>query len=145
MQRWKNHNVQHRHREQLCHFHLDIGWSSRWWLGRYINYDSKGYPGEAVQVLEDDYQINVKQRTFNGKFKWPEQPDCIFYKRQSIVRTILPPVPVGARNQFEFTQTGIFLLLNWCRQMLQKPMPPVFNPVDLWKKMINHCNNNKSD
>ena len=96
-----------------------------------INYDSKGYTGEPVQVLEDDYQINVKQRPLNEKFKWPEQPDCIFYKRQSIVRTILPPVPVGASNQFEFTQTGIFLLLNWCRQMLQKPMVPVFNPLDL--------------
>ena len=34
-----------------------------------INYDSKGYTGEPVQVLEDDYQINVMQRTFNGKFK----------------------------------------------------------------------------
>ena len=73
-----------------------------------INYDTNHYTGEVVDRMENDFKVNVMHRTFNGKFKWPENADCILYKSSSIVRKITPPVPVGNRNQFDFPDIDIY-------------------------------------
>ena len=74
----------------------------------FANYDTKHYPGEVVDRIENDFKVNVMHRTFYGKFKWPENADCILYKSLSIVRKITPPVPLGKCNQFDFPDIGIY-------------------------------------
>jgi len=70
----------------------------------FVLYDGEEFPGEVTSVLDGpEYRVNVMHPT-RGYFKWPLDVDCIVYKKQSILRKVAPPIPIGNRGQFTFIE-----------------------------------------
>ena len=70
----------------------------------FVRYDRKTYPGEVTSVVGADIEVSVMRPTFSGNWKWPDNPDRIFYTQLDIVQKISPPVPVDSRGQFRFEE-----------------------------------------
>ena len=67
-----------------------------------VKYDNQTYPGEVTSVKGNHIDVSVMHPTFNQNWKWPDNPDQIFYYQDDIVKRVSPPVPVGSRGQFKF-------------------------------------------
>lgn len=66
-----------------------------------VMYDGENYPGEITNVIGQEIQVQVMHRAGNY-FKWPCNPDKIYYTQDDILKKIQPPVVVGSRGQFRF-------------------------------------------
>lgn len=66
-----------------------------------VNYDGLIFPGEVTACGETDAEISVMHRSGNA-WRWPINPDKIFYEHQNILRQISPPKASGNRGQFNF-------------------------------------------
>ena len=66
-----------------------------------IKYDSIEFPGEVTTCCENETEVNVMHRSGNA-WRWPTNPDKIFYNHENILRQINPPQVSGNRGQFNF-------------------------------------------
>ena len=68
-----------------------------------VKYDSTNYPGEILQIINNEFQVNVMNK--RGKFwRWPQKEDKIFNTSNNIVKCIESPQVAGSHGQFEFHQ-----------------------------------------
>lgn len=62
-----------------------------------VLYDDQQYPGEVTSTLNGEFEVCVMHRA--GKyFKWPDQPDKIFYKQSCIVKKLEGPPALVTEN-----------------------------------------------
>ena len=66
-----------------------------------VNYDGLKFPGEVTTCGENDAEVSVMHRSGNA-WRWPTNPDKIFYQHQNFLRQINPPKASGNRGQFTF-------------------------------------------
>ena len=66
-----------------------------------VRYDGLEFPGEVTSCSETDAEVNVMHRS-GSAWRWPTNPDKIFYERANILRQINPPKAAGHRGQFTF-------------------------------------------
>ena len=59
-----------------------------------VQYDGKNFLGEITHIKGADRRVSVMYNARRGKGKWPEKPDSIYYKPETILARIEPPVPV---------------------------------------------------
>ena len=58
------------------------------------SYDGLEFPGEITSCGETDAEVNVIHRS-GSAWRWPTNPDKIFYEHANIVRQINPPKAAG--------------------------------------------------
>ena len=68
-----------------------------------MKYDSTNYPGEILQIVNNEFQVNVTNKS-GEIWRWSQKEDKIFYVSNNIVKRIEPPQVAGLRGQFEFHQ-----------------------------------------
>ena len=68
-----------------------------------VKYDSTNYPGEILQIVNNQFQVNVMSK--NVKFwRRPQKEDKIFCTSHNIVKHIEAPQVAGLCRQFDFHQ-----------------------------------------
>ena len=68
-----------------------------------VSYDGHEYPGEVLEVKEDELKVSVVLNDNGLTWHWPRNPDAIFYHLESVIRKRNPPIPNGERNfMFDF-------------------------------------------
>lgn len=66
-----------------------------------VKYDDDVYPGEVVGIVGQETEVKVMHKS--GSFwKWPEVPDILFYKIETVVQKVAAPQVAGSRGQFKF-------------------------------------------
>lgn len=65
--------------------------------------ESPLYPGCITQINGDEIEVSVMHKAV-GHFKGPTVEDKIFYTQENIVKKISPPIQIGSRGQFTFTE-----------------------------------------
>ena len=76
-------------------FPVEVG---QWFV---VAYDGIEFPGEVVTCGETDVEVNVMHQSRNA-WKWPTNPDKIYYLYDNILRQLDPPTVAGSRGQFTF-------------------------------------------
>ena len=66
-----------------------------------VLYDGIEFPGEVVACGESEAEVSVMHRSGNS-WRWPRNPDRIYYPLENIVRQIDAPTVTGSRGQFTF-------------------------------------------
>ena len=66
-----------------------------------VRYDGLEFPGEVTSCGETDVEVNVIHRS-GSTWRWPTNPDKIFYKHANILRRINPPRAAVHHGQFTF-------------------------------------------
>lgn len=66
-----------------------------------VRYDGLEFPGEVTSCGETDAEVNV-MHTSGSAWRWPTNPDKIFYEHANILRQINPPRAAGHHGQFIF-------------------------------------------
>ena len=66
-----------------------------------VRCDGLEFPGEVTSCGETDAEVNV-MHTSGSAWRWPTNPDKIFYEHANILRWINPPRAAGHRGQFKF-------------------------------------------
>ena len=74
-----------------------------------VRYDGLEFPGEITSCDETDAEVNVMHRS-SSAWRWPTNPDKIFYEHANILRQINPPKAAGHRDQFTFDDIQIIKL-----------------------------------
>ncbi len=70
-----------------------------WFL---VKYDEEYFPGEVLEVgEEDDFLISV-MHSAGKNWKWPSPKDITFYFREQIIRKLGEPVVVNNREHYKF-------------------------------------------
>ena len=67
-----------------------------------VEYNGKSYPWEVKLVGKEDVQVSVLHRQFAQNWKWPKNPDVIFYKYCNVLRKLTTPEPVGTGDRLSF-------------------------------------------
>ena len=70
--------------------------SEEYIVGKFVivNYDNKPFVGQITKLHADNIEVNcMVQHGKRNVFKWPEKPDCIFYRIDQIVSVIAEPEP----------------------------------------------------
>ena len=67
-----------------------------------VKYDNKDFPGEVVNIIGSEFEVNVMHRSGAAFWRWPEKDDHIFYNRADIIKQLTPPQVAGSRGQFKF-------------------------------------------
>ena len=66
-----------------------------------VEYEGVIYPGEVKAVGADDYKVSGMVSA--GKnWKWPVNPDKIYYPKQKVVKKLKSPFTVNHRGHFNF-------------------------------------------
>ena len=63
-------------------------------LKKNTEYDGNNFPGEITHINGADRRVSVMYKARRGKWKWPEKPDSFYYKPETILARIEPPVPL---------------------------------------------------
>src|SRR4029434_1576623 len=59
-----------------------------------VNSDNKPFVDQITNLHADNIEVNcMVQHGKRNVFKWPEKPDCIFYRRDQIISVIAEPEP----------------------------------------------------
>lgn len=59
-----------------------------------VSYDNKPFVGQITKLHADSIEVNcMVQHGKRNVFKWPDNPDCIFYPRDQIISIISKPEP----------------------------------------------------
>ena len=70
-----------------------------WFL---VEYDGENFPGEVLEVgEEDDFLISV-MHSAGINWKWPSTKDITFYCREHIIRKLGEPIIVNNREHYRF-------------------------------------------
>ena len=69
-----------------------------------VAYEGETFPGEVIELgaTNTDLRVNVMHQA-GGYWRWPKDPDQIFYLRENVIIKISLPVVVGSRGQYMFT------------------------------------------
>jgi len=69
-----------------------------------VNYDGVKYPGEVTAIGdEDDFRVSVMQPAGKQYWKWPDEDDNIFYRRDKMIKKLDKPEVVNSRGQYKFS------------------------------------------
>lgn len=65
-----------------------------------FTYEEAFFPGKVISASETD--VEILSMTFSGvsHFKWPENNDQLWYKREDVLEVIKPPTPLNKRGAF---------------------------------------------
>ena len=65
-----------------------------------VNFEGRLYPGKVTDIKLSGYMVSAMELT-KKQWRWPTQPDEIFYSKKEVLYGINPPKPVGKRGLFE--------------------------------------------
>ena len=66
-----------------------------------VKYDDLEFPGVVTSCGETETEVSVMHKSGNA-WRWPTNPDKIYYERANILREINPPKAASHRGQFIF-------------------------------------------
>lgn len=66
-----------------------------------VRYDGELYPGQIIEVKNDDEVLVSAMKKSPRNWKWPAKPDKIFYSKDEIVQKINQPTQIGRREIFK--------------------------------------------
>lgn len=55
-----------------------------------VNFEGTTYPGIITEINADKFKVSVMERT-TKQWKWPSQPDEIWYTEEEVLYPIQPP------------------------------------------------------
>ena len=82
--------------EVLSEPSLEIG---QWVI---VDYDNRRYLGVISEFKSEEIRVNCLENFGSNCYRFPIREDNIFYKKQSIIRLVNPPIPndTGSRQYY---------------------------------------------
>ena len=66
-----------------------------------VKYDSFFFPGEIIEVAEQDAKVKVMTSSGPCFWKWPDREDVLMYSWSNVIKKINPPVVVSSQGTHE--------------------------------------------
>lgn len=81
-----------------------------------VLYNETWYPGEVLEIQNDQIQVKCMEKAGKSQFKWPKEDDVMWYTNYDVLCRIEPPVPVSTRafglTSADMNKITIFLKKN---------------------------------
>lgn len=65
-----------------------------------VSYDGCRYPGQVIELKDDQVQVKHMKSAGLTYWRWPEQDDILCYDENDILKIIKPPIPMNKRGIF---------------------------------------------
>lgn len=74
-----------------------------------VMYEGEYFPGKVESISKNQYEVSTMTLSTGNSFKWPDQPDKIWYGEDQIIEKIDEPMCINKRGFYKIKEMEKYL------------------------------------